>query len=255
MQHAMPRERVEARDPGHRHGQEQYAAVQVFATPCRTRRSGMEVEGLGIVFLEASAAGLPIIVGDSGGAPDTVRDGETGFLVGGHDVRALADRLTGLLHDTSLARGMGRKGRIRVGEEWGWEQGYGQPAALLGQPVDGLSRPQAHRRPGSQVRAGRTCHGPRTPSACRRRVSAGGAGVAMGPAGDRARSGERQRLLSEAGSCTSSTSEVSSSPKSGAWKGLVVGGGNAAVEERDCPSGAENSDVRWMRGLPFVAGP
>ncbi|MBT2418509.1 glycosyltransferase [Streptomyces sp. ISL-22] len=92
----------------------------------------MEVEGLGIVFLEASAAGLPIIVGDSGGAPDTVRDGETGFLVDGHDVRALADRLTVLLHDTSLAHEMGRRGRDRVREEWGWEQGYGQPAALLG---------------------------------------------------------------------------------------------------------------------------
>ncbi len=51
---------------------EHYAACDVFAMPCRTRRRGLEVEGLGIVFLEA-AAGLPVLVGDSGGAPDTVR--------------------------------------------------------------------------------------------------------------------------------------------------------------------------------------
>ncbi|MDF3149500.1 glycosyltransferase family 4 protein, partial [Streptomyces sp. T21Q-yed] len=109
-----------------------YAAAQVFAMPCRTRRAGMEVEGLGIVFLEAAAAGLPIVVGDSGGAPDTVRDGETGFLVDGHDVRVLADRLTALLDDASLAQEMGRKGRERVRQEWGWDQGYGQLASLLG---------------------------------------------------------------------------------------------------------------------------
>ncbi|GGW42402.1 hypothetical protein GCM10010320_22990 [Streptomyces caelestis] len=76
-----------------------YAAAQVFAMPCRTRRAGLEVEGLGIVFLEAAAAELPVVVGDSGGAPDTVRDGETGFVVDGRDVRALADRLTLLLTD------------------------------------------------------------------------------------------------------------------------------------------------------------
>ncbi|MER5217581.1 glycosyltransferase family 4 protein [Streptomyces sp. NPDC002838] len=109
-----------------------YAAAQVFAMPCRTRRAGMEVEGLGIVFLEAAAAGLPSVVGDSGGAPDTVRDGETGFLVDGRDVRALADRLTVLLGDAGLAHEMGRKGRERVRQEWGWDQGYEQLAALLG---------------------------------------------------------------------------------------------------------------------------
>ena len=47
-----------------------YAAGDVFAMPCRTRRGGLDVEGLGIVYLEASATGLPVIGGDSGGAPD-----------------------------------------------------------------------------------------------------------------------------------------------------------------------------------------
>ncbi|MDR1798873.1 MAG: glycosyltransferase family 4 protein, partial [Bifidobacteriaceae bacterium] len=55
-----------------------YAAAQVFAMPTRTRRHGLEVEGLGIVYLEAAAAGLPVVVGNSGGAPEAVKDGQTG---------------------------------------------------------------------------------------------------------------------------------------------------------------------------------
>ena len=65
----------------------------------------------------------------------------------------------------------------------------------------------------------------------------------------------RVTRVSGAGSCASSDGKISSSPKSGAWKGFVVGGGNAAVEQRGCPSRAENSGVRSMRGLPFVTGP
>ncbi|MFJ8716695.1 glycosyltransferase family 4 protein [Streptomyces violaceus] len=109
-----------------------YAAAQVFAMPCRTRRAGMEVEGLGIVFLEAAAAGLPVVVGDSGGAPDTVRDGETGFLADGRDVPALADRLALLLGDPELAGDMGRKGREWVREQWGWDGAHEQLTSLLG---------------------------------------------------------------------------------------------------------------------------
>ena len=60
-----------------------YDAGDVFAMPCRTRRRGLDVEGLGIVYLEASATGLPVIAGDSGGAPDAVLSGETGYVVPG----------------------------------------------------------------------------------------------------------------------------------------------------------------------------
>ena len=70
-----------------------YAAGDVFAMPCRTRRGGLDVEGLGIVYLEASATGLPVVAGDSGGAPDAVREGETGYVVRGRDVAAVADRV------------------------------------------------------------------------------------------------------------------------------------------------------------------
>ncbi|MFE0338674.1 glycosyltransferase family 4 protein, partial [Streptomyces sp. NPDC058955] len=55
-----------------------YGAGDVFAMPCRTRRGGLDVEGLGIVYLEASATGLPVVAGDSGGAPPPGRDGATG---------------------------------------------------------------------------------------------------------------------------------------------------------------------------------
>ena len=56
-----------------------FAAGDVFCMPTRTRKAGLEVEGLGIVYLEASATGLPVVAGDSGGAPDAVLDGETGY--------------------------------------------------------------------------------------------------------------------------------------------------------------------------------
>ncbi|MFD4590541.1 glycosyltransferase family 4 protein [Streptomyces rubiginosohelvolus] len=110
---------------------EHYAAADVFAMPCRTRRGGLEVEGLGIVFLEAAAAGLPVLVGDSGGAPDTVRDGETGYLVDGRNTAAVADRLVTLLRDRAAAAAMGEKGRAWVREAWGWESAYETLAGLL----------------------------------------------------------------------------------------------------------------------------
>lgn len=98
-----------------------YAAGDVFAMPCRTRRGGLDVEGLGIVYLEASAVGLPVIGGDSGGAPDAIAEGESGFVVPGRDVAALAARLTELLTDPAKARSMGEKGRAWVERDWSWE--------------------------------------------------------------------------------------------------------------------------------------
>jgi phosphatidylinositol alpha-1,6-mannosyltransferase len=98
-----------------------YDAGDVFAMPCRTRRCGLDVEGLGIVYLEASATGLPVIAGDSGGAPDAVLNGETGYVVPGGNVAALTDRLSQLLSDPGAARAMGQKGRAWVEREWQWD--------------------------------------------------------------------------------------------------------------------------------------
>ncbi|OKK06799.1 alpha-(1-2)-phosphatidylinositol mannosyltransferase [Streptomyces sp. CB03234] len=108
-----------------------YAAADVFAMPCRSRKRGLEVEGLGIVYLEAAAAGLPALVGDSGGAPDAVRDGETGHVVDGRDAEAVTERLVELLRDRQLARVMGAKGRNWVREEWSWDRTYDTLLGLL----------------------------------------------------------------------------------------------------------------------------
>ncbi|MFI7251677.1 glycosyltransferase family 4 protein [Micromonospora chalcea] len=108
-----------------------YAAGDVYAMPCRTRNRGLDVEGLGIVYLEAGAAGLPVVAGDSGGAPDAVRDGETGYVVGGRDVAQLADRVATLLADRDLARQFGAAGRAWVEREWRWETQAQRMAALL----------------------------------------------------------------------------------------------------------------------------
>ncbi len=98
-----------------------YGAGDVFAMPCRTRRGGLDVEGLGIVYLEASATGLPVVAGDSGGAPDAVLDGETGWVVRGGSPADTADRLVTLLGDAGLRRRMGERGREWVEERWRWD--------------------------------------------------------------------------------------------------------------------------------------
>ncbi|WML79992.1 glycosyltransferase family 4 protein [Streptomyces sp. VNUA74] len=98
-----------------------YGAGDVFAMPCRTRRGGLDVEGLGIVYLEASATGLPVVAGDSGGAPDAVLDGETGWVVRGEDPAESADRIVTLLADPELRRAMGERGRAWVEEKWRWD--------------------------------------------------------------------------------------------------------------------------------------
>ncbi|MFE9447774.1 glycosyltransferase family 4 protein [Streptomyces sp. NPDC006739] len=98
-----------------------YGAGDVFAMPCRTRRGGLDVEGLGIVYLEASATGLPVVAGDSGGAPDAVLDGETGWVVRGGSPDEAADRIVVLLGDAELRRRMGERGREWVERKWRWD--------------------------------------------------------------------------------------------------------------------------------------
>jgi phosphatidylinositol alpha-1,6-mannosyltransferase len=98
-----------------------YDAGNIFAMPCRTRRAGLDVEGLGIVYLEASATGLPVVGGDSGGAPDAIIDGETGYVVPGRSVAGVATRLSELLADPIGAAAMGVKGQAWIEREWTWD--------------------------------------------------------------------------------------------------------------------------------------
>jgi phosphatidylinositol alpha-1,6-mannosyltransferase len=111
-----------------------YAAGDVYAMPCRTRARGLDVEGLGIVYLEASAVGRPVIAGDSGGAPDAVIEGETGFVVGGRDLDALTDRLVRVLSDPALAARLGAAGRKWTEVEWTWDLQAERMTALLAAP-------------------------------------------------------------------------------------------------------------------------
>lgn len=103
----------------------------VFALPCRTRGRGLDVEGLGIVLLEAAAAGLPVVAGDSGGAPETVRPGQTGEVVDGRDVASLAAVVADLLADPDKASAMGAAGREWMRESWQWDAAAARLTAWL----------------------------------------------------------------------------------------------------------------------------
>jgi phosphatidylinositol alpha-1,6-mannosyltransferase len=99
---------------------EHYAAGDVFAMPCRTRRGGLDVEGLGMVYLEAAACGRPVVAGTSGGAPEAVREGVTGHVVDPRSPQAVADAVSRLLDDPAAARAMGAAGREWVEHRWSW---------------------------------------------------------------------------------------------------------------------------------------
>jgi phosphatidyl-myo-inositol dimannoside synthase len=108
-----------------------HAMADVFAMPCRTRGAGLDVEGLGIVFLEASATGVPVIAGCSGGAPETVRHNKTGLLVDGRSVNLIVDAVTELLADPDRAATMGAAGRDWVTAQWQWDMLAGRLSELM----------------------------------------------------------------------------------------------------------------------------
>jgi phosphatidylinositol alpha-1,6-mannosyltransferase len=96
-------------------------AGDIFAMPSRSRFFGLEVEGLGIVYLEASACGLPVIAGSSGGAPDAVLAGVTGMVVDGENNQEIAAGAIKLLQDLPASKAMGLAGREWIIENWRWE--------------------------------------------------------------------------------------------------------------------------------------
>ncbi len=108
-----------------------YAMADVFAMPCRTRGAGLDVEGLGIVFLEASATGVPVVAGRSGGAPETVRHNDTGLVVDGRSVDQVVDAVAGLLAEPDRAAAMGAAGRDWVMAQWQWDALAARLAGLL----------------------------------------------------------------------------------------------------------------------------
>ncbi|ORI17005.1 alpha-(1-2)-phosphatidylinositol mannosyltransferase [Rhodococcus sp. 1163] len=98
-----------------------HTIADVFAMPSRTRGWGLDVEGLGIVYLEASACGVPVVAGMSGGAPETVRQNETGLVVDGRSVEQITEAIVRILSDATLAASMGAAGREWVEKNWRWD--------------------------------------------------------------------------------------------------------------------------------------
>jgi phosphatidylinositol alpha-1,6-mannosyltransferase len=96
-------------------------AGDIFAMPSRSRLAGLEVEGLGIVYLEASSCALPVVAGRSGGAPDAVDEGITGFSVDGTSTVEISSVIIKLLDDPAKAKAMGTAGRSWIIEKWRWE--------------------------------------------------------------------------------------------------------------------------------------
>ena len=93
----------------------------IFAMPSRSRLAGLEVEGLGIVYLEASSCALPVIAGRSGGAPDAVLEGVTGVAVDGTNPTEITGAVISLLDNPAAAREMGIAGRKWINSDWRWQ--------------------------------------------------------------------------------------------------------------------------------------
>ena len=108
-----------------------YAAGDVFAMPVRTRNLGFDVEGLGIVYLEASATGIPVIAGNSGGAPEAVIDGVTGFVLSPNNQMILAEKIIELLLNKELSNRLGKQGRSWIEKQWQWPSRHLQLKNLL----------------------------------------------------------------------------------------------------------------------------
>jgi phosphatidyl-myo-inositol dimannoside synthase len=100
---------------------EYYRACDIFVMANR-EEANQDIEGFGIVFLEASACGKPIVAGRSGGTSDAVVDGVTGILVQGENSREIADAIISLVHNRDRACSMGQMGRQRVEQDFSWDK-------------------------------------------------------------------------------------------------------------------------------------
>lgn len=114
-----------------------FRAGDVFAMPCRTRWGGLDVEGLGAVYLQAAAVGRPCIAGRSGGAPEAVRPDETGLVVDGARLADITDALRRLLRDPARAQAMGAAGAAWIHDAWSWEAMAARLRLILERAADG----------------------------------------------------------------------------------------------------------------------
>lgn len=108
-----------------------YAAADLFAMPCRSRFGGLELEGFGIVYLEAAASGLAVVAGQSGGVAEAVTHGDNGLLVDGSDCKSITKAIVRLLKDEGLRSHLGNVGRQKVLNHFTWDLVAGRLSALL----------------------------------------------------------------------------------------------------------------------------
>jgi phosphatidyl-myo-inositol dimannoside synthase len=87
-----------------------------------SRLMEQRVEGFGISLAEASACGVPVVAGRSGGIPAAVREGETGLLVDADRPEAVAEALASLLDDAALRARLGAAGRRAVESHYNWDR-------------------------------------------------------------------------------------------------------------------------------------
>ena len=111
-----------------------YGLATLFAMVSRQTPGDHEVEGFGIVYLEANACGLPVVAGRSGGVPDAVLDGRTGYLVDPFSKEAIAAAIIRLLENPQVREQLGSFGRERAVSEFSWEQ-LGHRLQLLTEEV------------------------------------------------------------------------------------------------------------------------
>jgi len=96
-----------------------YQQCDIFVLP--NRDIGRNIEGFGIVMLEAQSCGIPVIGGDSGGTPETIDEGNTGFIVNCDTTAQLIGKVEQLLTDKPLRNNMGENGRIWA-HQFDWEE-------------------------------------------------------------------------------------------------------------------------------------
>ncbi|MEU8125356.1 glycosyltransferase family 4 protein [Spirillospora sp. NPDC049024] len=125
-----------------------YAAADVFTLPCRDDRAGLQTEGLGLSVLEASASGLPVVVGRSGGSPESLINGRTGVLVDAAGPDEIALALHRLLGSPERAAAMGAAGRRWTCERWSWDAAAARLAGLLKDSAP--EAPPKHDTPGME---------------------------------------------------------------------------------------------------------
>ena len=137
--------------PGEELLPEIYALSDVFVMPSRQNIAACDVEGFGLVYLEASACEKPIVAGNSGGIPDAVIDGRTGLLVNPTDPREIGEALGRILGDGVLAETLGKQGRMRLVHQHEWENVAARVHSILenivgesGNRHDSVSQSQSH---------------------------------------------------------------------------------------------------------------